>query len=465
MRSSQVHVGPSFADGRPIGRTSSSPNLPLSSPHSLGPNSEHSSNSIINMGPLTPPRSPLLDRVHSNSRNSRVQQDVNTQTPCKRFMEEGARSFGASDEEGEIEDLQTIECPFEFDLVKNPGGRPELFGQGVWSKVYRATGRSRLTGSIASSHGALTPPKSPAHHVPLVVAVKAPISKASRVILENEAYILSRLMRTPGQESFVVPFYGFIPTTHSVVLKAVPLSLSKHIAACNKVTSLRESSLTSTAPVVGSVPIWRNLTGLLVSALAWLHDFAGVVHGDIKPANILLCADHLAGPDSFPFRPLLIDFSSSHILTTSTSPMSYDTPSPSSPSPSPSTTPTSPSSPFVLSAVTREFTAPELLRPAVLRDPTSTPTPESDVFSLAVTLLVCATGDLAVYPGNVYQRQHMAVHGWEVLEFVRNGDAGSRVPVGGVVEQVLEKAVLKVGRGRIAARDWVELIERKGGWI
>jgi serine/threonine protein kinase len=172
----------------------------------------------------------------------------------------------------------------------------------------------------------------------------------------------------------------------------------------------------------------------LITALAWLHNTAEVVHGDIKPGNILLSPNRSSA--AFAFDPLLIDFSSSHIIS--------------------STTPTL----NTLSAVTREYTAPELLFPSVLGDPSSTATTASDVFSLAVTLIIAATGELMVYSGNVWQRTSMAKQGWNILEFVRSGEGGMKVPQGGVAERVVEAAVRKIEEGRTDSLKWRGLVRR-----
>ncbi|RJE16899.1 Protein kinase domain-containing protein [Aspergillus sclerotialis] len=78
---------------------------------------------------------------------------------------------------------------------------------------------------------------------------------------------------------------------------------------------------------------------------------------------------------------------------------------------------------------------------------------------MAITLLVAATGQMLVYPGSVFQRQAMATQGWMVLNYARNADQGSRVPRFGVVERVLERAVLKADMGRVSAREWLGIVE------
>ncbi len=411
-------------------RTTSTP--PMSSP-SLSRTSrvdylqQPSSLKIVTQ--ITPPTSPTPVRSNTDFEDStsprpgRKSSVTSSQTRRSTFVDDNVVG----------EDIPLIiECPFEVEIARNHSDRPQLFGQGAWSKVYRATGRQKMTLSSPSAIGVFTPPPSPQTAVPLLVAVKSPLSDASRTILRNEAVTLSHLSRTPYHEHFIVPFYGYVPSSASLVLAPVPLPLSDHITACARLAGANQSDLTSTEPALGSSPSWLGLADKLITALSWLHDQAGVVHGDVKPANILLSPNRSS--DDFAFDPLLIDFSSSDILSAAI--------------------PTS----NTLSALTREYTAPELLSPSVLRDPTSTAKPSSDVFSLAVTLIVAATGDLMVYHGNVWQRQHMAQQGFHILEFVRNGEGGMRLPRGGVVERVVRAAVRKTDEGRIDALRWRALV-------
>jgi serine/threonine protein kinase len=252
-------------------------------------------------------------------------------------------------------------------------------------------------------------------------------------ILKSEAKILSYLRSVPESERYVVPFYGVVDEA-TIVLEAIPFSLEDHIRKCAVIAAQKFSTRTMEEPVLGSTAKWFHLAQQLVSALAWLHNSAHVVHGDIKPGNILMSRAH-GSENDITFEPLFADFSSSQRLDLDET------------------------TPNTLSAVTREYTAPELLNSKVLRDPTSTATPASDVFSMALTLLVAATGQLLVYPGSVFQRQAMATQGWMVLSHVRNGEGGTRVPRSGIVEKVLEKAVLKTDMGRVSAQEWMGLVE------
>lgn len=389
---------------------------------------ETSSQSAINQ--LTPPTSPQLVRYSTDLENS-THAPQHTTTSRASLHPHAAYNIVPAKVRGEgIPPI--IECPFEVQITKDHSGRPKLFGQGAWSKVFRATGRLKYNPHTASSISVLTPPPSPETSIPLVVAVKAPISNPSHLILYNEALTFTHLSRTPGHEKFIVPFYGYLPSSASLVLAPIPLSLSDYIQSRARFNSADHSDLIRTEPVLCSTSLWLSLAHKLITSLAWLHDKARVVHGDIKPGNILLSPTRTA--DGFPFDPLLIDFSSSHILDSS-----HNTPN-------------------TLSALTLEYTAPELLSPSVLKDPSSAATMASDVFSLAISLIVAATGDLMVYQGNMWQRQYMATQGWNVLDFVRNGEHGSRLPGGGVVERVIDVAVTKADRGRIEAGRWRELV-------
>jgi len=382
------------------------------------------------MTQLTPPTSPDLVR-YSTDVGTSISSVHSTQSVVPASQIRCSPSNADDGVEGGKTQL-IIECSFEVDLSRDSSDRPQLFGQGAWSIVYQALRRQKPLSSVCKSAAIPTPPPSPQTTVPLLVAVKSPVSNASRKILHNEAIILSHLNRTPYHENFIVSFYGYIPSSASLVLAPVPLSLSDQIVARARLARADHTDLSLADPVLGSNG-WLCLAEKLITALAWLHEIGGVVHGDIKPGNILLSPNR--SPEDFAFDPLLIDFSSSHVLSSTIK------------------------TPNTLSALTREYAAPELLSPTVLRDPSSTATSTSDVFSLAVTLIVAATGDLMVYGGSVLQRQYMATQGWDVLEFVRNGNSGTRVPSDGIVQTVVERAVRKIEKGRIDAVSWTELVK------
>jgi serine/threonine protein kinase len=295
--------------------------------------------------------------------------------------------------------------------------------------VYKANAHPRPRATSVS----LTPPLSPTVITPTLVAVKKPARQDAVSILKSEARTLGYLRSVPRSEKYVVHFYGVVEEP-TIVMEAIPFSLEDHVRKCAAIAAQTFSISTMADPVLGTAAKWLHLAQKLISALSWLHNEARVIHGDIKPGNILLSHVHGSGTD-ITFDPVFADFSSSQRLDLEVT------------------------TPNTLSAVTREYTAPELLSSKVLRDPTSTATTASDVFSMALTLLVAATGQLLVYPGSVFQRQAMATQGWMALSHVRNGPGGTRVPRFGIVERTLERAVLKADMGRVNAQDWVAIVD------
>ncbi|KAF7590734.1 hypothetical protein BBP40_002472 [Aspergillus hancockii] len=323
----------------------------------------------------------------------------------------------------------------ELEYHRDSKGRPVEFGRGVWSIVYKASSRPSSTSSL------LTPPSSPAG-TRRVVAVKSPVRRDAHTVLDAEALTLTRLSRVSGSQHHIVPFHGYIPDSHSIVMSAVPLSLSTYIEEKSDLAQKHMSTGTMFDPIQGMTQ-WHDLAKKLITSLSWLHNECQIVHGDIKPHNILLRSRPTKNDlefDEFLFEPLFADFSSAHNITGSS--LSTE-----------QATGTS------LTALTPPFAAPELLSISSLTSPGTYPTPASDVFSLAVTLLAASTGDLLLYPGTSnMQRLAMAREGHRVIDFARSGLNGSRVPRNGPVEQVIKPAVLKDPSQRILPNEWVDLV-------
>ncbi|OAP58892.1 hypothetical protein AYL99_06189 [Fonsecaea erecta] len=415
----------------PLNRTTSTPPTTPNTPSNTESKLQHT---YANSSILTPPTSPRQSRSSSNISElaTPISAPVTPSPAGSTWKSKEARLDPIkTDAVGQSISPETSvpECPFDVEILKDECGRDAVFGTGAWSTVFKATTHPKPR----TVSGSLTPPLSPAFATPVLVAVKKPARRDAVSILKSEANVLTYLHTIPNSDSYVVPFYGTVDHT-SLVLEAIPFSLGDHIRQCAAVAAQNVSTWTMTDPVLGSSAKWFHLARQLISALVWLHNDARVVHGDIKPGNILLTRVQGSGTD-ISFQPIFADFSSAQRLDTE------DT-----------TTNT-------LSAITREYTAPELLNSKVLRDPTSTATPASDVFSMAITLLVAATGQMLVYPGSVFQRQAMATQGWMVLNYARNSEQGSRVPRFGLVERVLERAVLKADLGRVSAQEWLGIVE------
>ena len=309
----------------------------------------------------------------------------------------------------------------------------EVYGYGTWSTVRRAT----ETFSIPASSNLLTPPNSPprnhpnltSHATPRIYAVKTPLRRDAHSVLAHEACILTFLhASSPAASTYILPFYGLLPETQSLVLGAIPLTLEAH--ARTSLHASRENFTTRTMfdPVIGAAQ-WTSFAKILISGLAFIHS-KHCIHGDIKPANVLLSQVSETG-----FQPLICDFSSSSIVAPGSIRASINKAN---------------------DAITPAFTAPELLegyRPGKGAD---TATFASDVFSLGVTLLVAAIGDVP-YEKMALQRLIMAREG-QPLAFARAGEQGSRVMEGGMVDRVLAGSLARKVEKRLTADEWMKRV-------
>ncbi|KAL4926931.1 protein kinase domain-containing protein [Aspergillus undulatus] len=372
---------------------------------------------------LTPPVTPTLDGRNSTDSASSSSAVLSSVGTC---------SIGAVPTPPQFLD--------ELEYQLDEKGRRVTFGSGAWSIVYKAFASPRATYDIATRP--ITPPSSPTTKGRLV-AVKSPGRRDARAVLFAEARALTKVSSVPGSEQYIVPFHSYIADSSTIIMGAVPLSLSTHIEEKARLAQQNFSTRTMFDPVLG-MPQWHDLAKKLIACLSWLHSHTQIVHGDIKPHNILLrpCTSLGSDIDSmrFPYEPLLADFSSAHSINTSESGSENETPS------------------TALSAVTPPFTAPELLRALSSPDPI-TPAPASDVFSLAVTLLAAATGDLLIYSGfSAAQRLMVAKDGHMVIDFARSsGSNGTRVPKGGLVEGLVKPAIAKDPAARVTSIAWLEL--------
>lgn len=317
----------------------------------------------------------------------------------------------------------------------------EELGRGAWSTVYLAI--ENVEPLKPRTNLPLTPPTSPTTGATAsskkVLAVKKPSSRQAHKILEKEAKILTYLTSHADASTHLVLFHGFDTAQHSIVLGAVPLSLETHAKAASRTPF---STKTMFDPVVGAEE-WAGLAEALIGGLAFLHS-TGCVHGDIKPANVLLRSESSGG-----LSPLYCDFSSSHIVSGTGEGEDVEE----------------------VSAVTTEYLSPELLEALSPRSPArAVATYASDVFALGVTLLFAAIGD-SPYAGAriASQKLGMAKEGLP-FEFARRGEQASRVMKGRAVEKALSGALAKEAVKRATVAEWRdgirEVVEswKEGGW-
>ncbi|KAM5466327.1 hypothetical protein MauCBS54593_006064 [Microsporum audouinii] len=359
------------------------------------------------------------------------------------------------------------ECSLTLQYRCGQDGKLIEYGRGAWSSVYSAISidhalslnasppRTPTRGSSASSPK-LGPLSSSSNNINnnTVYAVKVASGRESYDAISAEADILTYIHRTPGSTAYIVPFHGYVPSAHAIVMTAIPLSFASYIRTRAREAAAAFSTRTMLKPVLGMVT-WLSFASKLVEGMRWLHE-AGVVHGDIKPQNILLrpriptidsntatmtttsssAAIDDTGVDSFDL--LFIDFTSSLYSRGSNTALN--------------------STAGARLATSIPFTAPELLSVSSMAA-APTPEPSSDIFSLALTLVAAAIGYVDVYPGLERHRGiAIAQDGHRVIEFVRSGDQGTRIPRKGAVEKVISPAVLKEAERRVSAEQWLAII-------
>lgn len=387
--------------------------------------------------PLTPPSTPPKPenlRASASADGIEAILSINVNLGAKPFGMPELKADQASKREALGPDTAPKPYTGEYQL------REEL-GRGAWSTVYRAVENVEPLKQLTNLPP--TPPTSPTAGATSsskkVLAVKKPSSRQAHKILEKEAKILTYIHSHANASTHLVPFHGFDSAQHSIMFDAVPLSLETHAKA-----AIRRPLSTKTMfdPVVGAEE-WAGLAESLIDGLAFLHS-VGCVHGDIKPANILLRPG-----SSRALTPLYCDFSSSHTISSTGEEQEVEE----------------------VSAVTTEYLSPELLEALSPRNTDrAVATYASDVFALGVTLLFAAIGD-SPYAGArmASQKLGMAKEGLP-FEFARRGEQASRVMKGRAVERALKGALAREAVKRAAVAKWRDEIREplksweEGGW-
>ena len=415
------------------------PALPLNQkPHLTTSKTLPAKLSVVNaFQPLTPPSTPSRSEHKRTSASADgieaiVSTDVNVGT-----------------KPSETPEFKVNHTSKEESLGSNTAPKPytakyqvyDELGHGAWSIVYRAVENVEPLKSLTNMPP--TPPTSPTTGATAssdkVLAVKKSSSRQAHKVLEKEAKILTYIHSHANASTYLVPFHGFDSTQHSIILDAVFLSLEAYAKAA---TRRPLSTKTMFDPVIGAEE-WAGLAEGLIDGLAFLHG-VGCVHGDIKPANLLLRPGR-----NGELTPLYCDFSSSHIISRTGEDKEVEE----------------------VSAVTTEYLSPELLDALSPRNTDrAVATYASDVFALGVTLLFAAIGD-SPYAGAriASQKLGMAKEGLPI-EFARRGGQASRVMKGRAVEKALKSALAKEAEKRIAVAEWKDEIRevekrwKEGGW-
>lgn len=216
-------------------------------------------------------------------------------------------------------------------------------------------------------------------------------------------------------------------------MDAVPLNLDTYARSCLSTARLQFSTRTMFDPVCG-VSVWQSLATQLINGLAFLHN-ESCIHGDIKPANILLRPN---GADSAEaYTALYCDFSSSRIFDSEDRRNSHQAEQ--------------------LTALTPDFVSPELFHS--LGSTAAVATLASDVYALGVTLIVAAIGSSPYASATMdIQKLSMAREG-RVLDFAGQSEQGTRVMKGKMVERCLRGALTKDAGRRSTVGEWKRDVE------
>ncbi|KAI4248727.1 MAG: hypothetical protein LQ352_005839 [Teloschistes flavicans] len=375
---------------------------------------------------LTPPSTPVRPQALRNADLEDGYQESTGTAGTSGDFENSV--FPTAEENSSWESILLRPCTIRYQRLGSASSESNVLGSGAWSSVYRAT---ELSPAEAASLP--TPPSSPANSrsqsiAGQLLAVKAAARRDAHTVLYQEARVLTYLHRFPRASSYLVPFHGYDTASQSLVMDAVPLDLETHAKSSLMTAKANFSTSTMFDPVCGLAE-WQSLASQLIDGLVFLHE-TSCVHGDIKPANILLQRNEAGSPDSY--RPLYCDFSSSHILKH----------------------PDGDSSKQIqqVTAISTDFASPELL--SSLCSSAATATTASDVYALAVTLLVVAIGTSPYVGARLdIQRLSMTREG-RPLDFARQTEQGTRVMRGKMVEKCLKGALER----NVDRRDTV------GGW-
>lgn len=328
-----------------------------------------------------------------------------------------------------------------YELLASVGTGFDEYGRGAWSTVFRAI-ECHPGKAAAPLTPPLSPPSSPKQAgINRLLAIKAPSRNDAHAILQQEARILTYLHSFPRAETYLVPFHGYDQPLHSLIFSAIPLNLDSYVKQAARAARSNPSTKTMFDPVIGTGE-WTHLAEHLISGLAFLHSH-NCVHGDIKPANILLLQ---SSNDDSVITPLFCDFSSSRVIKPSTAgPGSEE----------------DEDDVEEVTAVTPDYTSPELLVGLQGRTPgmRAVITPASDVFSLGVTLIFAAIGESPYASARIeVQKLAMAREGRPV-DFARSGEGAARVKVGKLVERVVKMGVEKDVKKRVDAKEWLSRTE------
>ncbi|KAK3714476.1 hypothetical protein LTR37_007782 [Vermiconidia calcicola] len=308
-----------------------------------------------------------LERTRSNLLSPPI-------TPSKDSVSENSAEFGWTN------DVPT----YDFSRIDYELDRTRIVGTGLWSIVYFAQPVVRSP----TQHGIreFTRPTTPRRRAAApcsFFAVKVAARPDARDVFLHEAKMLGCLQKSSGSEQYIVPFYGLDYRMFSLVCEGVLGGSLESVSTRLKVMTELERHLELRA-------LFPELASNLISGLRFIHS-AGVVHADIKPANVLLDISTRSESSDSVIRARYIDFSASFVSDQGVT---------------------------ANAGGTWDYMAPEQLR---IQKDLNTPIFASDVWSLGMTLLSIIVGGspyAAACGSNVFMLRE-AIKTGDALRFAR----------------------------------------------
>jgi serine/threonine protein kinase len=286
----------------------------------------------------------------------------------------------------------------------------EVLAEAEWSTVY--VGRLNQNNNDQKRAGNVQ-----------LLAIKMPNSSRSKQVLVDEAQILSYLHGLSNADNYIVGFYGLDLECGATVLEKMDITVQQYVRTVLELQSDRVQALRQAFPTIAT---------RLISCLAWLHQVGQVVHGDIKPSNILL-QRHVGTPQKnkpiaeefFPFKPVLADFGSSRRISDLRQSKCGNT---------------------------REFMSPENMSSAASETP---PTLEADVWAMGISLLTVITGRTP-YPRLSWPAMFSILREGDPITHEENSSSTirERIAASGDLVNILRPALKKDPKRRVTAVEW-----------
>ncbi|EPS37473.1 hypothetical protein H072_8831 [Dactylellina haptotyla CBS 200.50] len=356
----------------------------------------------------------------------------------------------------------------EQSLILQPSGpyelddaiQPTKLGSGAWSNVYKGLLKLSKIGGKQ-----------------LLIAVKQPLNTFSIPALKREALILSQIQRkVNASDSYqsIIPFHGFDEATNSILMTALSGDNLEQFTTRCRISQPNTANFNSRKlPIVG-ITQWLFIAERLIGAFAFLKA-SGVIHGDVKPQNILTKAwerhGDIPGYDWISVEeaeslvePIVSDFSSAYLVDSNGSISDdeeainavttiYCAPELLAAFLTPPTTPTkafiSPSTPTSVGG--------SGLAPPKKVEPRPLPTFSSDQYGLCMTLLQCAIGSHPYSAAKMDLQRNMWVRQGDPMVFARADERGFRCRPSGIVDRLLKTCFGKSAEGRTE----IEELERR----